>query len=134
VSKRWIRRRKIVEFGDWLWLGERKYGETYTQAIEATGLAASTLQEAKWVAGAFESCERSQALSWSHHKETASLPPDTRREVLASAAAEGLTTREVKALSRQERNRLYHRARLELCRIANTRVKRHSSFAVLVLS
>lgn len=92
--------------GDWLRFGERKYGETYTQAIDATGYSNDTLRQAKWVAGAYEPCERTHNLSWSHHKEVAALPRAERAEVLARAAAENLSTREVKALASQERNRV----------------------------
>lgn len=92
--------------GDWLRFGERKYGDTYKQAIEATGYSKSTLQEAKWVASTFESCERSQDLSWSHHKEAASLPKQERAEVLTKAATGNLSTRETKALAKQEKNRV----------------------------
>jgi len=92
--------------GDWLRFGERRWGETYTQAVEATGYSRSTLQDAKWVAGAFQASERSEALSWSHHAAAAALPAPDRAEVLARAAAEKLSTRDVKALARQERNRV----------------------------
>jgi N6-adenosine-specific RNA methylase IME4 len=92
--------------GDWLRFGERKYGETYTQAIEATGYSNDTLRQAKWVAGAFQPCERTHNLSWSHHKEVAALPSAERDEVLSRAAAENLSTREIKALARQEKNRV----------------------------
>ena len=67
-------------------LFERKYGETYTQAIEATGLNYQSVADAKWVAEKYEVSERTENLSWTHHRHAASLPPDTRREVLATAA------------------------------------------------
>lgn len=92
--------------GDWLRFGERKYGETYTQAIEATGYSNDTLRQAKWVAGAYEPCERTHNLSWSHHKEAASLPASERAEVLSRAASGNLSTRETKVLAKQEKNRV----------------------------
>lgn len=92
--------------GDWLRFGERKYGETYTQAIEATGLSKSSLQDAKWVAGAFEPSERSEHLPWSHHAATASLPKGERTALLERAVADGLSVRETKALAKQEKNRV----------------------------
>jgi N6-adenosine-specific RNA methylase IME4 len=93
--------------GDWLRFGERKYGETYAQAIEATGYAHQTLRDAKWVAEAYSDLSlRKDNLSFTHHKEAAALPPDERAEVLARAAAEGLTTRETRLLARQEKNRV----------------------------
>lgn len=92
--------------GDWLRFGERKYGETYTQAIEATGYSYGTLANAKRVASTYEISQRSENLSWSHHAEVAALPPSDREEVLTRAAAEGLSTRETKALAKQEKNRV----------------------------
>ncbi len=93
--------------GDWLRFGERKYGETYTQAVEATGYATETVRAAKWVAEQYpETVTRVTGLSWTHHREVASLPPADRAEVLARAASEGLSTRETKALAKQEKNRV----------------------------
>lgn len=93
--------------GDWLRFGERKYGETYKQAIEATGYAEGTLRNAKYVAEKFSDLSlRSDSLSWNHHREAASLRPADRAEVLTRAASEGLSTRETKALAKQEKNRV----------------------------
>lgn len=92
--------------GDWLRFGERKYGETYAQAVEETDYAEGTLRDAKWVAERYEVSARADNLSWRHHREAAALPPAERAEVLARAAREGLSTREVKALARQEKNRI----------------------------
>lgn len=93
--------------GDWLRFGERKYGDTYTQAAAATGYANETCRKAKQVAEAFPECgTRVPNLSWTHHREAASLPPANRAEVLSRAATEGLSTRETKALAKQEKNRV----------------------------
>ena len=40
--------------GDWLKFGEKKYGETYTQAIEETGLDYDTLATYKRISQTFE--------------------------------------------------------------------------------
>lgn len=71
--------------GDWLNYGERKYGQMYTQAIEATGLAAQTLANAKWVAGNVESSRRRENLPFSHHAEVAALPPKEQDRLLSAA-------------------------------------------------
>jgi N6-adenosine-specific RNA methylase IME4 len=93
--------------GDWLRFGERKYGETYAQAIEATGYSNQTLRDAKWVAEAYSDLSlRKDNLSFTHHKEAASLPPAEREGVLTRAASDGLSTRETKALAKQEKNRV----------------------------
>jgi N6-adenosine-specific RNA methylase IME4 len=60
--------------GDWLNYGEAKYGETYTQALDATDYSYETLRQAKWVAGQYELCDRSHNLSWLHHRYALSAP------------------------------------------------------------
>jgi N6-adenosine-specific RNA methylase IME4 len=93
--------------GDWLRFGERKYGETYTQAVEATGYSLDACKNAKWVAEAYaEPSTRVDGLTWTHHREVAALPPADRAAVLARAASEGLSTRETKALAKREKNRV----------------------------
>ena len=57
--------------GDALNFGERRYGEVYTQAIDATGLGYDALRQMKWVAGQYELSTRVDNLSWSHHREVA---------------------------------------------------------------
>jgi hypothetical protein len=61
--------------GDWLNEGEKRYGETYAQAIEVTGWDISRLQIAKHVSSNVESLIRIKDLSWTHHRHVASLPP-----------------------------------------------------------
>jgi hypothetical protein len=63
--------------GDWLRYGERKYGEMYAQAIDATDKSYQTIADAKWVAGQFEISDRSENLSWTHHRVLAALPIGT---------------------------------------------------------
>ena len=93
--------------GDWLRFGEWKYGETYAQAAENTGYAVETMRAAKWVAEQYpETVTRVTDLSWTHHREAAALPPAERAELLERAAREKLTTRDVKSLARQEKNRV----------------------------
>src|SRR5262245_25847386 len=59
--------------GDWLNLGERRWGEKYTEAIEQTGFEYGTVRNAKYVAGRIEVSRRRDSLSWSHHYEVAAL-------------------------------------------------------------
>ena len=61
--------------GDWLRYGESRYGQMYTQAIEETGKAYTTLAHMVWVGDRFEFCRRRQNLSFGHHKEVAALEP-----------------------------------------------------------
>jgi N6-adenosine-specific RNA methylase IME4 len=87
--------------GDWLNFGERKYGEKYTAALEATGFEYQTVRNAKWVAGRFELSRRRDNLSWSVHAEVAALEPQEQEMILGQAAADELTRRDVRILARQ---------------------------------
>jgi N6-adenosine-specific RNA methylase IME4 len=90
--------------GDWLNYGEQKYGETYTQAIELTGMDYDTLKRTKWVASEFELCRRRHNLTFAHHQEVASLPPAVADTLLTRAESEGLSTRDIRQLARQAKN------------------------------
>ena len=93
---------KLVEgsvqwwIGDWLNYGERKYGEIYAQAIEATGLSYQTLADNKWVSGQIETSLRKENLSFNHHKEVASLPAEDQQKFLNKAVEKNLSVRELR--------------------------------------
>lgn len=80
--------------GDWLNYGEKRYGETYAQALDATDYSYTTLTHAKRVSAAYESCNRLQNLSWLHHREA--LSADDREEALSWAATNGASAAELK--------------------------------------
>lgn len=82
--------------GDWLLFGERKYGETYAQASDESGYEVITLQTAVWVAQSVESSRRREDLSWSHHREVASLPAEGQVRWLQEASASKLSTRQLR--------------------------------------
>jgi hypothetical protein len=82
-------RASMWALGDWLLYGERHYGEMYAQAMELTGLAYSSLANAKWIASKFPIERRREGLDWSHHKEVAALPPDEQDLLLDLAAPTG---------------------------------------------
>jgi hypothetical protein len=62
--------------GDWLLYGRTTYPDHYKQAIEETGLDYQTLRNYAWVARQFAPDRRRDTLSFQHHAELASLPPD----------------------------------------------------------
>ncbi len=64
--------------GDWLNFGEQKYGETYSQGMDLTGLEYQTLANEKYVSSRFEISRRRESLSFSHHAEGALEPAPTR--------------------------------------------------------
>lgn len=83
--------------GDWLAYGERQYGETYTQAIEATGLEVQSLMNIASVARRVDPAYRRRELSWSHHEAVASLKPAEQEKWLDEAEQEGLTVKRLRA-------------------------------------
>jgi len=81
--------------GDWLNEGERRYGETYTQAIEVTGNKLQYLKDCKWVAAAVEKSYRKDVLSWTHHKHVAKLDSVAQVTLLNFAAEHELSSSEL---------------------------------------
>ena len=86
--------------GDWLNFGEKHYGETYTQAVEATGLEVQTLMNYKSVTKALQNYRRRENLSFSAHAEIAYAPAEKREELLDQAEKEHLSSREVRVPSK----------------------------------
>ncbi len=82
--------------GDWINYGERRYGEMYSQALEETGFTYETLRNDKWVANKIELSCRHDNLSFSHHQEVASLPPEAQKRWLDKAEKESLSVRELR--------------------------------------
>ncbi|OXS33477.1 regulator [Streptomyces sp. XY006] len=72
--------------GDWLIYGETTYGaRRYREAVERTGLDYQTLRNYAWVARRFEHHRRWDSLSFAHHAEVTSLPPDEQDHWLHEA-------------------------------------------------
>ncbi len=90
-------------FGDWCNFGERKYGEKYSQALEAGDYEHGTLRDAAWVASHIEMSSRRDNLSWSHHREVASLDQKDQDRWLDRAEKENLTRSELRSLIRAKR-------------------------------
>lgn len=90
--------------GDWLRFGERRYGETYSQALDATEKSYQTLANAKYVAERVEVSRRRENLSWSHHAEIAGLERETADRLLDEAEAGNLSRQQVRARVSQVRN------------------------------
>lgn len=83
--------------GDALNYGENEYGEKFAQVIDAhkkTGIPIDTLRDYQRVSCQVKPDVRSPTLSWSVHREVASLKPQKQRLVLAKAEASKLTKRE----------------------------------------
>jgi hypothetical protein len=83
--------------GDWLAHGEAAYGDTYAQAIDATGLGEQTLMNLASVSRRVETASRRRELSWSHHEAVAALPPVEQAQWLDEAAADGLSVKRLRS-------------------------------------
>jgi len=55
------------EIGDRLNAHKNKYGETYSEALNETGMAYSTLQDYKWIANKIQARHRYHNLCWTVH-------------------------------------------------------------------
>lgn len=82
--------------GDWLNEGERRYGETYAQAIEVTDSSVDTLRKYKWVASRVAREDRNKILSWTHHVLVANLEATEHKPLLDLAERFELPTRTFK--------------------------------------
>lgn len=83
--------------GDWLNEGERRYGDTYTQAIEITGHKLDHLMVCKSIAKSVKTLSRDKVLSWTHHKYVAALDDCAQTKLLQFAAQNNLSSRELLA-------------------------------------
>lgn len=80
--------------GDWMAYGEHKWGEKFAQAIELSGLDASTLSNRQFTSERIPPASRLPVLSWTHHKIAADLPEIPQRSsALQRCAEEGWSTR-----------------------------------------
>lgn len=87
--------------GDWLRFGERRYGEMYSQGLDATGLDYGTLANYVYVTDRFESSRRRENLSFGHHQEVASEPPEVADAWLDQAEAEGWSIADLRKARRR---------------------------------
>ena len=84
-----VHRQTAWVIGDLLNYGEKVYGEKFSQAEAATGLAKSTLENYSSVCNRIPRSRRRKSLAFSIHAEVASLSPKEQSEWLGKAASEG---------------------------------------------
>lgn len=87
-------------------IGESRYGEKYTQAVETTGYAVQTLMHMVHVASRIAPERRHPELSFSAHKEAARLEPAEQAIILAKAAEQKWSSRDVAEAVRTYRREL----------------------------
>jgi hypothetical protein len=83
-------------YGDWMLVGEQRFGEEYAQAVSETGLDENTLLSAQYVASRFPPARRREVLSWSHHREVAALEPELADKWLDRAEKESWSRAELR--------------------------------------
>jgi hypothetical protein len=95
--------------GDWLIYGEAQYPNRYKQAISETSLDYQTLRNYAWVARRFPPEQRRSKVSFQHHAEVASLPPEERGSWLAAAEESGWSRNELRRRLRANREQKLER-------------------------
>ena len=100
---------KHVHFwiGDWLIYRDQRWGETYTEAQQLTGLKYGTLKNNKYVSSRIELSRRRDNLPFAYHQEVAPLETHQQELLLDKAEEEGLTLQQL----RMEKHRLAHEAK-----------------------
>lgn len=105
--------------GDWIAHGERKYGETYAQAVNDTGLDEQTLMNYVWVSNSVHPDVRREDLSWSHHLLVAKLTKAQQKRWLEHAAAGGWSVSDLRGeLRKSESSNGGHREGASLTFVA----------------
>ena len=65
--------------GDWFNMGERLYGEMYSQVMDALGLSFRTITTYQYVCAKIPFSRRREQVSFTHHKEVASLVAELQK-------------------------------------------------------
>ena len=89
--------------GDRLCYGEKRYGERYAQAVEASehlGISVDSIRQAQWVAEKVPVVIRNYNLTWTHHYAVASLDAAEQKRILSEATTRRLSVSKTKELVR----------------------------------
>ncbi|MFJ8888274.1 LmbU family transcriptional regulator [Streptomyces sp. NPDC102402] len=89
--------------GDWLVYGKDHYADRYQRGIRAVGLSYQTLRNYAWVSRRFGLDRRRSALSFQHHAELASLPPEEQDVWLDRTERLRWTTKQLRGALRDGR-------------------------------
>ncbi|MFC7984964.1 LmbU family transcriptional regulator [Streptomyces sp. NPDC057336] len=89
--------------GDWLVYGKDHYTDRYQRGIRAVGLSYQTLRNYAWVSRRFDLTRRRPALSFQHHAELASMPPEEQDLWLDRAEQRQWTTKQLRGAVRATR-------------------------------
>lgn len=89
--------------GDWINYGEKKYGQTYEQALALTDKKVSTLWDVASISRDFETSRRRE-VSWGHHRAVQGLEPEQQDEILEQAEKEGKSRQWVRDEVKKKKN------------------------------
>ncbi len=94
--------------GDLLNYGESKWGEKYSQALDATEYEEQTLRNAAWVAKQIprERRRNLDKVSYSHHAEIAALDPEQQDHWLQRVEMDGMSRDALRIAIRQQKRAL----------------------------
>ena len=98
IIKRDVLEVNLLQFclGDIVQYAERRWGDTYSQLLDSTGLAYGTLANTTWVARSIDYSCRREDLSFAHHAVVAPLPPNEQHEWLQRAAENEMGANELR--------------------------------------
>jgi hypothetical protein len=82
--------------GDWLVYGKDHYSDRYQLGIRTAGLKYQTLRNYAWISRRFDMERRRSGLTFQHHAEVASLPPDQQETWLDRAERKGWSTKQLR--------------------------------------
>ncbi len=77
--------------GDALNYGQKRYGEKYAQAMDATGCAYQSLANWSWVSSNVPIHNRVTGISWTHHRIVAHVGTEQQKQLLESARSRNLS-------------------------------------------
>jgi len=93
-----VNRSVMWYLGDMINYGEKKWGDKYTQAMDASNYDYDTCYRAAYVASKFPQDRRRADLSWNHHRALVDLGPERQDVLLEHASDEGLSVQGLKDL------------------------------------
>lgn len=117
--------------GDWINYGEKKFGETYSEAKAITHLEYGTLAHYKMVATKIPKEERVASVSFSHHRMLSNVEPKERRRLLEMAAKDALSVLELKETAGQQKPKEANTRGEFLCDICEK--KSHGKKGILLI-
>lgn len=88
--------------GDWLVFGEHTYGQKYSQAEAVTQHRQDYLKACNFVSSKVPSANRIHGLSWSHHREVATLSPSDQKKWLNKAMENEWSVSELRVNMRKD--------------------------------